>query len=171
MTGASDVELAAYLGDPEAQALRAWQLATGRFVEIPARRWSSAGYTEATLHSIVVAGGVGSTHCIVKSIPAEPDGASGSKVGREPVRHELAVRANPAFAQDHLVGQPFDALPCRGWRVLMFQSFAADGAACATLADLPSQQLPRPARFWCGSCSRTGTLAGPSAGPARCSRS
>ena len=98
MTGASDVELAAYLGDPEAQALRAWQLATGRFVQIPARRWSSAGYTEATLHSIVVAGGVGSTHCIVKSSPAEPDGASGSKVDREPVRplfHDLAgaVRA------------------------------------------------------------------------------
>jgi hypothetical protein len=142
MTGASIAELAAYLGEEEAQALSSWGRATGRIVEIPARRWSSAGYTGATLHSVVVTGGASSTHCILKSIPPEPDGASGREVGREPVQHEFAVRANPEFARDHLVGQPFDAIPGRGWRVLMFQSFVADGAPLATAAELSPDRLP-----------------------------
>jgi hypothetical protein len=138
---ASDDELVEYLGHDIAEALRGWELANGLEIRIPARRWSERGYTEASLHSLVVQDGAEVRHVILKTIPPRSDGAAGAEVGREPVRHRQARQVNEAFAGRHLVSQPFPALLTRERKVLMFQSFAADGGRCVTLNDLPGNQV------------------------------
>jgi hypothetical protein len=139
---ASHVDLVSEIGSDAADALRDWQAANGFRIQVPIVSWKAKeGFTGASLHAVVVHDGTQMRHLVLKCVPPWTDGAFGVQTGREPARHRQAYVYNEEFSRLHLVTQPFPALLTRAKKVLMFQSFAADGGDRITLNGLPRERL------------------------------
>ena len=114
-----DPSLAVDLERSVIEGLLAWQRASGLTVAL--EDWLTTGNTRARVAVVMITGAQPPSRVILKACP--PDRLT----AREPRLHAQALVDSPvAFAQQHLVQQPFETIECEDkWRVL-FQSIAGD---------------------------------------------
>lgn len=114
--------LAAYLsqvevGEAVITELERWQKSQG--MQIVFDRWLTPGKSRAVLAAVALTGPLFNGKAIMKVCPP------GSSTGREPDRHNEALRDAPkGFAQRHLVKQPIGPISVRGGSKVMFQEVA-----------------------------------------------
>ncbi|MFJ6149332.1 hypothetical protein [Micromonospora profundi] len=137
LTGMND-GLDDLLQDPAAtKQLRRWAELRAGTVRAPSRPLRTHGYTDAYLVTITFSrrgnGTVNSTQKLIVKVQGR-----GTK---EPQRHMRALLSNEAFAERHLVRQPYGALEFDGDRIMTFQELANDGSPVTTLDEIAEEHL------------------------------
>ncbi|MUN36473.1 NB-ARC domain-containing protein [Actinomadura litoris] len=137
-TTADDLE--ASFDRATARALRRWARSLNRTVTVPRRPWRGAGHSGALLAAVILGS-------------AEPDAARRPEKlivkvcpralsEEETRRHEHAWQSHPAFAERHLVRQPYAPHPIGDGRSLMFQRIAGRLEEIAPLSLLGAERRP-----------------------------
>ncbi|MGW7409375.1 hypothetical protein ACWGI9_37755 [Streptomyces sp. NPDC054833] len=137
--GEADRQLADLLGEDAAEGLARWRRTSGWTVSLPATPWTSRGYTDAFVASLVLRPpGGDDLNLVAKVVPQDNR--------REPDAHrrafdDAAAQAAPGaaeFARRHLVGLVAQAGPVDtpAGRIIYFQHLAGGTALCRPLADL-----------------------------------
>lgn len=144
-----DPDLAVGLEPSVIEAIRSWQRETESRVHL--EEWLTTGHTSASVAVVVITGAQPPSRVILKACPPE------RLTSREPRLHAQALARSPgAFAERHLVQQPFETIESTDkWR-LLFQSIAGDSLRRIRplLSVLDDDRLPRLAATICRSLLR-----------------
>ncbi|MFI7500964.1 hypothetical protein ACIBVL_21175 [Streptomyces sp. NPDC049687] len=142
--GAADRRLAGFLGADAARGLARWERSEGWGAFLPADPWTSRGFTDAFVASLLLRppDGGDDLNVVAKVVP--PDNRREQEAHRRALT-DAADQGRPAaaeFARSHLVGLvDVDAVPTPAGRSVYFQHLAGGTALCRPLADLdPSLQ-------------------------------
>jgi hypothetical protein len=126
-------------GDPVVRAaVREWTTVRGVELIVPQQPLAAAGRSGAVLREFIVRRRHADPQRILIKVSDRGRGDA------EATRHEAAMRANPTFAQSHLVGLAYDPWPVGEDRLLMFQELAPDSVR---LGDLHGDELVSASRY------------------------
>ncbi|MGW3147198.1 MULTISPECIES: hypothetical protein [Streptomyces] len=150
--GETDRQLADFLGEDAAEGLAQWRRSSGWAVSLPAAPWTSRGYTDAFVASLVLRPpGGDDLNLVAKVVPRDNR--------REPDAHrraldDAAAQGTPGaaeFARRHLVELVAQAGPVDtpAGRTIYFQHLAGGTALCRPVADL---ERPRQAEELVDTC-------------------
>ncbi|MGH3906117.1 MAG: tetratricopeptide repeat protein [Pseudonocardiaceae bacterium] len=139
---ASD-RLAELLGADRAAAARSALEERNLTIEVDDdANWTPRGHTGARLGAVIIQYATGEhrkpQRCVAKLCPPNPHIREGAK-------HREALRVSPkAFAERHLVDQPYDPVRCSDGWVIIFQDIAGGSLRrCELLSELPRPALSK----------------------------